>query len=179
SVLLSQEWLRLEVLCEEFMDNLNCFHNQLGILYCLLYKSVAKFKLFGTDKGIEVLVRALEIARKDNIILPFAENADYILPILNDFNRNEIDINWLEFVKKSCKAYSKNLKKYYTKTKPFFTNRERQVLELLEQGLTQKEISRELFISVSSVKRYLESLYRKLNASNKTMAINNAKKINY
>lgn len=177
AAMLSGEWVKLEYVCEEFMEGLTKYHPIFGILYCLIYESVAKYKIYGIQKGKEMLLKALKIAEKDCLILPFAENADFILPILNELNEDDIDLNWLLKVTNNCKSYSRNLKKFNAKKIPTLTNRESQVLELLEQGLTQKEMAKTLFVSVSTVKRYLESLYKKLNANNKTVAINNAKKL--
>lgn len=177
AVMLSGEWIKLDYVCEEFIESLKKYHPMIGILYCLIYESVAKYRIYGIQKGKEVLLKALKIAEEDGILLPFAENADFILPILNELNESDIDLNWLLTVKNNCKSYSINLKNFNALKIPTLTNRESQVLELLEQGLTQKEMAKTLFISVSTVKRYLESLYKKLNANNKTVAINNAKKL--
>ena len=178
AVMHSEDWIKLEFVCEEFMENLKTFHPQLGILYCLIYESVAKYKIYGVEKGKEVLLTALKAAQEDGIILPFAENAEHILPILDEIKENDMDSNWLMSIKNSCIQYRKNLQKFLRQKIPSLTNRERQVLELLDQGLTQKEIAKTLFVSVSTVKRYLENLYKKLDANNKTVAINNAKKLN-
>ncbi len=51
------------------------------------------------------------------------------------------------------------------------TKRERVVLALLTQGLTNKEIARELTISENTVKRYLKSIFKKLNVSSRAGAV--------
>ena len=45
------------------------------------------------------------------------------------------------------------------------TNREREVLRLIAQGYTYKEIARELFISVKTVESHVSSVLRKLQLS--------------
>lgn len=54
------------------------------------------------------------------------------------------------------------------------TERETQVLSLLAQGLTQKEIAETLYLSVSSVKKHLASIYHKMKVSNKISAVQKA-----
>lgn len=51
------------------------------------------------------------------------------------------------------------------------TAREVEVVALLARGLSNSEISADLFISISTVKSHISSLMRKLNVSNRTSAI--------
>jgi DNA-binding NarL/FixJ family response regulator len=50
------------------------------------------------------------------------------------------------------------------------TDREREVLNLLAQGLTNKEIADKLFISTNTVKRHLKSIFEKLNIHTRSAA---------
>lgn len=50
--------------------------------------------------------------------------------------------------------------------------REKEVLQLLSQGLLYKEISTHLFISLDTVRRHCFNIYSKLHVKNKTEAIN-------
>jgi len=187
-VLLSGNYLKLEILCEDFKVRFNKFHNQLGIIHNTIYEAAAKYNLYGIECGVETLIPALADAQKDLIIMPFAENADYILPILYELKKhNDVSLEWLEVVIDKCEKYSKNLKILHRKTRNvILTKREVQVLNLMEQGLTQREIAnmtqREiantLYISLSTVKRYIESMYKKLDANNKTIAIKKAQELN-
>ncbi len=51
------------------------------------------------------------------------------------------------------------------------TPREREVLELLVQGLANKEIAREMVISTNTVKRYLKSIFEKLGVDSRAAAV--------
>lgn len=51
------------------------------------------------------------------------------------------------------------------------TERQERVLELLATGKTNGAIARELGISVSTVRGHLESIYRKLQVTNRTEAV--------
>jgi LuxR family maltose regulon positive regulatory protein len=57
------------------------------------------------------------------------------------------------------------------------TNREMDILELLQQRLSNKEIAEKLFISTATVKGHLQSIYGKLNVSKRREAVEKAKKI--
>jgi DNA-binding CsgD family transcriptional regulator len=49
--------------------------------------------------------------------------------------------------------------------------REREVLDLAGQGMINKEIARELFISLETVKTHFTNIYIKLGARNRAHAI--------
>jgi ATP/maltotriose-dependent transcriptional regulator MalT len=51
------------------------------------------------------------------------------------------------------------------------TTRERDVLKLLPQGLTAKEMALSLFLTEATIKSHLASLYRKLEVGNRVQAI--------
>jgi DNA-binding NarL/FixJ family response regulator len=55
--------------------------------------------------------------------------------------------------------------------RPVFSHREKQVLELLLEGLTNGEIAAELFLSESTVKSHLASSFRKLGVSSRAEAV--------
>ena len=50
------------------------------------------------------------------------------------------------------------------------TEREREVLELLSQGMTNKEIAETLFISANTVKRHLKAIFEKLDIHTRSAA---------
>lgn len=52
------------------------------------------------------------------------------------------------------------------------SKREQEVLELLSKGFLYKEIADKLSISISTVKRHLNSIYNKLQVQNKVEAVN-------
>lgn len=65
-----------------------------------------------------------------------------------------------------------------TETEPpvSFSKREKQVLELLAEGLMNRAIGAKLFISESTVKFHVRAILSKLNASNRTEAVSIAVK---
>ena len=58
------------------------------------------------------------------------------------------------------------------------SNREYEVLELIEKGHSNQEIAQQLFISESTVKTHVSNLLSKLNAKRRTQALMNAKELN-
>ncbi len=58
------------------------------------------------------------------------------------------------------------------------TIREMEVLELIESGLSNKEIGQRLFIALSTVKGYIQNIYGKLEVKRRTEAVAKAKTLN-
>ncbi|GGA20279.1 helix-turn-helix transcriptional regulator [Psychrobacillus lasiicapitis] len=54
------------------------------------------------------------------------------------------------------------------KKEEHLTARERELIQLVKQGFSNKEISEILFISINTVKKHLQNLYQKLNVTNRT-----------
>lgn len=76
----------------------------------------------------------------------------------------------------TTKDLSSALRRRMTPSGPQLSDRERQVLDLLAQGLGVTAVSRELFISDSTTKTHIAKLYEKLGAANRAQAIMNAVK---
>ena len=60
---------------------------------------------------------------------------------------------------------------------PLLSEREREVLELIAAGSTNKEIAEELYLSPHTVKEHTSALYRKLHARNRAEAVQRAQRI--
>ncbi|GAB5409898.1 MAG: response regulator transcription factor [Balneolaceae bacterium] len=58
------------------------------------------------------------------------------------------------------------------------SERELEVLILVAQGLSNKEIASTLFVSINTVKTHLSKLYEKLEVSRRTQAVEKAKLLN-
>jgi DNA-binding NarL/FixJ family response regulator len=54
---------------------------------------------------------------------------------------------------------------------PVLTDRENQVLKLIAYGFTNREISRDLSISESTVENHIHNIYTKLRISNRAQAV--------
>lgn len=59
----------------------------------------------------------------------------------------------------------------HSKTLKDLTPRQQQILQLMQQGKVNKDIARELGISIGTVKQHLVSIFKKLDVKNRTMAV--------
>ena len=60
---------------------------------------------------------------------------------------------------------------------PLLTEREREVLDLIAAGSTNREIAQQLYLSPHTVKEHTSALYRKLQARNRAEAVRRAQRI--
>ncbi len=60
---------------------------------------------------------------------------------------------------------------------PLLSEREREVLELISAGSTNREIAQQLFLSPHTVKEHTSTLYRKLGARNRADAVQRAQRL--
>ena len=58
------------------------------------------------------------------------------------------------------------------------SERELEVLELVSEGLSNKEIAGKLFVSINTVKTHLQKVYEKLDVNRRTQAVEKAKSLN-
>lgn len=83
------------------------------------------------------------------------------------------------FNRKSKKTSSESQTIDHKKIKQLeITDREYEVLELISQGLSNKEIANKLFLSESTIKTHVSNLLVKLNAKRRTQALQKAKELN-
>jgi ATP/maltotriose-dependent transcriptional regulator MalT len=59
----------------------------------------------------------------------------------------------------------------------FLTAREQEVLELIVSGLSNQEIASQLFVAHSTVKSYVNRIFRKLGVESRTKAVVRARKL--
>ena len=80
----------------------------------------------------------------------------------------------------AVRAVGQGLTTFAPKTdqpEPLLTEREREVLQLLAGGSTNREIAEQLYLSPYTVKEHTSSLYRKLGARNRAEAVLRAQRV--
>lgn len=174
SVLLTKNFIELEMLSGMFTAYFSYFNNQLGFLHNQIFDAIAKFRLYGPEQGFASLRKALNMARADHIILPFAEYAPFISGMLRRLAAEDPHDLYIREVLDATEQYAGSLK-HAPQSTVSLSSREREVLSLTAEGYNRNEIARQLGISPGTVKTHLENIYHKLEANGKLMAIKKAR----
>ncbi len=170
AVLLSKNYVALEILTERLQEQFSIFSNQLGFIHNHIFKAVAKYHLNGMKEGVAELETALAEAQADGIILPFAENALHIMSMLRIAANNDMKNEYIKKVVFYCEQYMDGLKNRHP-VKVTLSQRELEVLSLAADGLKREEIAERLQLSQGTVKTHFQNIYQKLEVSGKTAAI--------
>ena len=140
-------------------------------LYCLKYLSVAYYNMGDIIKAQEYLNQALSLALPDKIYLPIAQQMDVLRPLIESAKYSLQDREAIEALIALGERQSKgveNIKKAVFANKSPLTPREREVALLAKERLSSKEIANKLYISESTVRTILRSVYNKLDIHSKT-----------
>ncbi|KUO53072.1 MAG: hypothetical protein APF76_14875 [Desulfitibacter sp. BRH_c19] len=172
-LLLKKDYIKLEVLCEEMLQAFSQLNNLLGYLHTYILDAAAKYKLYGMEKAKSAILSALDIGKSDDIVLPFAEYGIHILEILQDMQREAENDEYLDRLVAYVSQYASNLENIEgaKSTVPIMTNREEEILKLIVEGKTNREIASELFIAEVTVRKNITSIYRKLDVTGRASAV--------
>lgn len=176
-LILSENWLKAEALCETFNPCFDVFHNQLGYIHNYIHLSIAVYKQGDSRKAKEHLSRALSIGQADNIVMPFVENSVNLLPLLNDINKEDfMEMDYVNRLIELCTAYAPVFTGPYSYKNPL-SHRETEVLRLMAKGLSRNEIAEKMFLSTGTIRSHIQNIYNKLNVNKKSDALGKAERL--
>jgi LuxR family maltose regulon positive regulatory protein len=138
-----------------------------GVMIFKVFKAIGLYHTRNLKEGTAELRKAVEMAEKDGICVTIAENTYEIIPMLE-----QINTPFADKVLKFAKQYTMAKSNFRNRTKHVeLTNREKEVMDLVCDGLTAAQIADQLFISHSTVKKHMASAYQKLGVNKKSDAI--------
>jgi ATP/maltotriose-dependent transcriptional regulator MalT len=93
-------------------------------------------------------------------------------------NRLDLDVEGKRYVERILDAFQGDGKVHAGEAPEHpLTKRELEILELLAQGLSNKQIAAQLFIALATVKRHTENIYQKLNVPGRHQAVVKARRL--
>lgn len=166
-ICLKKSFIELEILAENMLKDIKGNNYIFKNIMAYIFDAIAKYNLYGIEKSKPPLIKAINIAMEDNIIMPFVENALDVLPILYEI-KNEYVSCFLPI----CKKFKLGIDKINaTQSIGDLTEREREIINLVAEGYKNVEIGEFLGIASVTVEKILSNIYRKLDVKNRVAAV--------
>jgi LuxR family maltose regulon positive regulatory protein len=138
------------------------------------------------DEALVALQRALMLAQPEGYVRVFVDEGEPMAALLSEYlnarrkePREASHRILLDYVRRLLGAFeSPRLSAEPSTEAPLLaplTAREREVLDLIASGLSNREIANRLFVEVSTVKSYANSIFRKLGVQSRTQAVAEAR----
>lgn len=150
----NKEYIKLEVMCEQGLDETDRYKNAIGKLHFYIMDSIAKYNLYEIDEAKSSIEKAVTIGEKDDIYLIIIEYGKVIKNIIEKSNINT------EYTQKIISEIEQ-------KEKEILSKREKQVLDLMVEGESNKEIAEILFVAEITIKKTTSKIYKKLGYKNR------------
>lgn len=140
----------------------------------LVLKALALQQMDRLDQAVEVLGQALNLGEPEGYQITFVEHGELIAPLLYQAIERDLSpgyasrlLDTIIIAPSSAVLRGKN----ETGMIEALSDRELEVLGLIAQGLSNAEIARRLFISLSTVKGHTTNIFGKLSVRNRTQAV--------
>lgn len=151
-------------------------------LFILAHKALALKHSRQTTAALDCLREALLLAQQENFQMPFLSADTSLKELLQQLKEQLVPgSESLDFAMQLLEQAQqhKNRKTLSDPTRPLeqLSAREAQVLQLVAEGLPNKEIAERLFISLHTVKTHLRHMLRKLDARSRTQAVSRAREL--
>ena len=174
ALLIQGEYAKFLGLTAQFQNVAAIFPNLLAQLYTYIYEAAACFRLGRVESAQNALRQALDLAVPDRLVMPFVENASFILPVLASLTPTSLQASFLQDLQVLHAKYAKGVAAVQqaltagARSSLNLTAREQEIAELVASGLSNQRIAATLFITEATVKKALQNTYTKLNINSRT-----------
>ena len=172
ALLLNGQYVKLLGLSGQFLALAGIFPNLLSQVYIYIYVAAAYCRLQRLTEALEALRQAIAIAAPDQLIMPFVENGEELLPLLEELEKEDSYASFIANIKRTHTILVPKLaaiRAVISDALATLTSREQEVAELVAAGMSNKIIAQTLFIEESTVKKTLQNTYAKLGINGRTM----------
>lgn len=138
-----------------------------------ILRAVAFFNLNQKNESRKLLLDSLLMIKKEKYFTAFIKDYDLLKQILTEFE----DLNSALLEKITILAEDNTQNPGEQLIDPL-TDREKEIIELLAEGYSNKKIADKLFITEGTTKWHLSNIYSKLAVRNRTRAAAKARKLN-
>ena len=140
-------------------------HYALVALHVRIQTAVAYERLGKHTEAQALLRQALSDGEPDGLVMPFVENYDGLAPLLAQEIRSDLIDRIVELGEASRQRKERNVR---PRALSALTEREFEIVRLMAQRLSNREIAERLFLTEGSVKQYVKQIYSKLHIDGDT-----------
>ena len=175
-------------LLSQLHEYYSAIHSTCTLIDILALQSINHDARFEEAESFEKLIEAIRLAEPDNIIRPFLDLGPKMADLLGRLANQDVSI---KFVGTLLKAFRSELadavQSGLSASAPAkqasadtgyinsLSKREHEIMSLLTQRLSNKEIAEKLFLSAKTVKAHLYNIYQKLNVKTRRQAVEKAR----
>lgn len=165
---------RLEKICQQSADY------PASTLYAQVLLALAYHREQHSEAADQQLKQALRVAESESARLPFLSADSSILTLLQAIPDTHPSSAFVQALTAQCHSLRGHTQRF-DPTAPAtpLSNRERCVLELVAEGLSNQDISERLFISLHTVKTHLRNILQKLDVRSRTQAVSRARALQW
>ena len=149
----------------ELLPVCEAMHYALVALHLCIQTAAAYAQLGKSEEAHTWLRKALSDAEPDGLVMPFVENYDILKPLLAREIKNDLISKIIELGEA---ATARNAAGTRPAAFDVLTPREFEIVELMAQRLSNREIAEKLYLSEGSVKQYVNQIYSKLHIEGDT-----------
>ena len=149
----------------ELLAVCEAMHYALVALHLRVQTAAAYGKLGKIEEARAWLEKALSDAAPDGFVIPFVENYDYIKPLLAWETQSPLAAQIMALGEA---ARARSMASVRPAVLGALTTREYEIVELMGQRLSNREIAEKLYLSEGSVKQYVNQIYSKLHIEGDT-----------
>ena len=178
--LLYDKHLALMSLAERLKVYFEQSHRYIDLIGVSCLEAMSWYKTGRKDRAFEIMKVALKYAEQFQLIRVIADEGILMFKLLQDYQRERGTNPFLSKLIDVTRHVAVLYPDYLNITTEFnlkFTEMEKDILRLLEQGKTYDEIAEMFYISVNTVRYHIKKIYPKLDVTSSSQAIFKAKKM--
>lgn len=137
-----------------------------GALYTKLFQSIANFHLSRKQESFKCFHEACKIANADHLITIFKELGPHLKVLINEY---PIKTSFEAMILNDIQDNSSSEED--TPVFHLLTKKEKEVMLKYANGMTTKQIAKDIMLSVNTVQTHLKSIYSKLRINTKTQLV--------
>ncbi len=130
-----------------------------------------------TDQALAVLGKAISLAQPEGYARIFLDEGTAMVKLLYLAKSHRADSGYLSELLSAATVVSRPEPLPAQDLIEPLTEREIEVLKLIESGCSNQDIAGRLVISIPTVKRHISNIYAKLGAKSRTQAVSLAKEL--